>query len=104
MADATFLLPIFLPPLVLLASFVLSRGYRLRFRVIWTGLAVLLSLPLGTIAILEVIIWTTDHASPGVGVAAVPLFWGWLVALILWFIGSVYALIFRIKRHPQNSN
>ena len=102
--DALFWVSIFLSPLMLLASFVLTKDCRLRLRIIRTGLAVLLSLPLGIVAVFESIFWIFHHASAGVGVAALPVVLGWLAAMLLWVLGCVYALVMRIINRPQNSN
>src|SRR3954453_6222921 len=88
------------PPLILGAALILTRRVRLGRRILISGVALLLSIPFG-------MLWTVpDDATyrdsiPGWGVVSVidglvPLFLGWGISCLLWFIGSGLTLVGRM--------
>jgi hypothetical protein len=94
--EILFLLPVFLPPLLLWATLIFTRDKRIGIRLIWTALVVFLSFPFGLAVIFGPMLWLTydpshEH-SPGVGVAAAPLLLGWMAAVVAWIIGAIVAL------------
>jgi hypothetical protein len=98
----------FLPPAFLAAALIFARHRKLWIRIVWTGLAVLSSLPIGIAAVFLPTEYMTfdpryEH-SPGIGVAAIPLMLGWVVAILVWFSGSALAVVGRMPISSRRSN
>jgi hypothetical protein len=106
--EVPIFLPVLLPPLFLMAAVVFTRRLRLRFRIIWSGLAVLISIPIGILAIFGPMLWLTydpnREPNPGIGIAATPLLLGWFVAVLFWLLGSALALVWWARNRSRVSN
>ena len=82
-----------LSPSILLGAFALVKRRKLSSKIAWTGLAVLLSLPVGAFicllpGTLEFYLYNVEP-SPGQGIALLPMFLGWIASVLAWLIGSL---------------
>ena len=98
--EIEFGLPIMLPMLFLVGALVFTKGRKSGSRIVWTGVATALSLPIGILAVfLPTLVLTYDPThehSPGEGVAAIPLIAGWVLSPAFWFFGGAFVLARRL--------
>ena len=98
MAAIQFMGGMFLPISFLAFAIVFTRDRKLRFKILWAALAVVISLPIGAAALFVPTDYMTynpefgEHA-PMFPSDPIPLVVGWLVAVFVWLIGSGLALV-----------
>jgi hypothetical protein len=99
---------LFLPFVLLLGTFALTRNKRLAYRIIWTGIVTAVTFPIGFMILTipsEVRFHLTHREpNPGQGIVGVPLAMGSLMCLGLWALGTVLALVYRAIRSHNTSN
>ena len=93
MAELFLLLLLVLSPSIVLGTFLLVRQRKLSSKILWTGLAMLFSLPLGVfIGLLPgTLEFEISHIepNPGQGIALLPMSLGWIVSALAWLAGSL---------------
>jgi membrane-associated HD superfamily phosphohydrolase len=101
MAEILFSLPALFPLACVVAALVFSRRSSFRAQTIWSGVAIAISLPLGLVVLFAPQYNPTYEHNPGVGVAAIPLIFGWAVCTIAWFVGVGFGFARRIARRSR---
>ena len=100
MIAVMFFTPFLIPWIFLIGSWRMTRTRRAAFKQKIMGLCVLLSLPVGFVAVMSVVGWKyllEPGHNPGWAVVLAPLIVGWLSCVVVWLVGLILAIFRREK-------